>query len=375
MQELCDLEDECSGRRIVDIESLVSAIETAAVCKECKEGTLLLREEGRMGLASQMTFQSVSCGTETEFSTDRKTGRFYPINRSAVFAAKSIGRGYTALSKFCNNLDIPGPMAQRTFEKHSKTGEEDEMADISITIDGTWMKRGHSSLSWQTGKVIDNTICTTKQVALFDHDFRSRLQCCGTETIWLLKKDCVGHLQKRIGRRLRDLKNAYKGRKLPDVKTLGGKDRLTDKRIDLFQKTLRESHQKQQKHGRDEEMKRAIWAILYHSASSEDNPQHQYCPEGETSCCGWQRDQVKRTNDYKHKSPLAPAVVEVIKMCLEGATQNQNESLNSVVWSLCPKESFAGLTTVETACAMAVSRFNDGSHTSVYIITNCGLNP
>ncbi|KAL9982683.1 hypothetical protein ACROYT_G004756 [Oculina patagonica] len=302
MQELCDLEDECSGRRIVDIESLVSAIETAAVCKECKEGTLLLREEGRMGLASQMTFQSVSCGTETEFSTDRKTGRFYPINRSAVFAAKSIGRGYTALSKFCNNLDIPGPMAQRTFEKHSKVTRDAAVSEAKES-----MKAAIDEI---------RQICTTKQVALFDHDFRSRLQCCGTETIWLLKKDCVGHLQKRIGRRLRDLKNAYKGRKLPDVKTLGGKDRLTDKRIDLFQKTLRESHQKQQKHGRDEEMKRAIWAILYHSASSEDNPQHQYCPEGETSCCGWQRDQVKRTNDYKHKSPLAPAVVEVIKPTL-----------------------------------------------------------
>ena len=24
--------------------------------------------------------------------------------------------------------------------------EEDDLADISITIDGTWMKRGHSSL-------------------------------------------------------------------------------------------------------------------------------------------------------------------------------------------------------------------------------------
>lgn len=161
---------------------------------------------------------------------------------------------------------------------------------------------------------------------------------------------------------------------------------MTEKRIDLFQKYYGKAirSNKNNKEG----IKRAIWAILYHSASSEDNPQHQYCPEGETSWCGWQRDQAKGTNDYKHKSPLAPAVVEVIKptfealsadelleRCLEGATQNQNESLNSVVWSLCPKESFAGLTTVETACAMAVSRFNDGSHTSANIMTRCGLNP
>ena len=84
----------------------------------------------------------------------------------------------------------------------------------------------------------------------------------------------------------------------------------------------------------------AIWAILYHSASSDENPQHDHYPEGETSWCGWQRDQAKGTDSYQHKSPLAPAVVAVIRptfealsadelldRCLEGANQNQNESL------------------------------------------------
>jgi len=141
-----------------------------------------------MGLASQMTFQCIGCGEETTFSTDSKTGQFYPINQSAVFAAKSIGHGYAALSRFCNNLDLPGPMAKWTFERHSKQirdaavseakesmsvaveeirqlndCEGDELADIAITIDGTWMKRGHSSLygavfalSSQTDKAIDS---------------------------------------------------------------------------------------------------------------------------------------------------------------------------------------------------------------------------
>jgi len=78
-------------------------------------------------------------------------------------------------------------MAKRSYEKHSKhikdaavleakesmsaavkevqeinNSQEDALADIAITIDGTWMKQGHSSLygavfalSWQTGKVVD----------------------------------------------------------------------------------------------------------------------------------------------------------------------------------------------------------------------------
>ena len=52
----------------------------------------------------------------------------------------------------------------------------------------------------------------------------------------IAKEDCVGHVQKRMGRRLRDLKKTYKQRTLEDGKCIGGKDRLTDERIDLFQK-------------------------------------------------------------------------------------------------------------------------------------------
>ena len=119
-EEIYDLEEDCSGRQIFDLKSLVSGIEQAAVCKNCKEGSLLLREDGRMGLASQMTFKCVECGEETSFNTDCKTGRFFPVNRSAVFASKLIGRGYVALTKVCSTLDIPGPMAKRSYEKHSK---------------------------------------------------------------------------------------------------------------------------------------------------------------------------------------------------------------------------------------------------------------
>ena len=68
---------------------------------------------------------------------------------------------------------------------------------------------------------------------------------------------------------------------------------VTDKKMDIFQKYYGEaihSH-KQNKEG----MRAAIWAMLYHSASSDENPQHAFCPGGEDSWCGWQRDQAKGT--------------------------------------------------------------------------------
>ena len=319
-QEICDLED-CSGRRLFDVESLASAIEQAAVCKECKEGSLVLREDGRMGLASQMTFQCAHCGEETAFSTDCKTGRFYPVNKTAVFASKLIGRGYAGLSKFCSTLDVPGPMAKRTYEKCSKeikdaavleakesmsaaarevrelnNCEDGALADIAITIDGTWMKRGHSSLygavfalPWQTGKVLDyavqskfcyecnywenqderplvdyqrwkaSHICHNNHegssnsmekqgtvdiysrsielnqlryvTMISDGDsknYQSVLELKPYVDVTIVKEDCVGHVQKRMGRRLRDLKKSYGKRKLEDGKPIGGRDRLTD---------------------------------------------------------------------------------------------------------------------------------------------------
>ena len=44
------------------------------------------------------------------------------------------------------------------------------------------------------------------------------------------KLDCVGHVQKRMGKNLLKLKNATKG-KLADGKTVGGRGRLTEKKI------------------------------------------------------------------------------------------------------------------------------------------------
>ena len=52
------------------------------------------------------------------------------------------------------------------------------------------------------------------------------------------KKDkCVGHVQKRVGSRLRKLKDKTKN-KLEDGKSLGGKGRLTNNAIDKLQSAL-----------------------------------------------------------------------------------------------------------------------------------------
>ena len=40
----------------------------------------------------------------------------------------------------------------------------------------------------------------------------------------------------------------------------------------------------------------------------------------------------------------------LLEKCLQGYTQNANESLDSVEWKFCPKTIFLGKATVDTEC-------------------------
>ena len=58
------------------------------------------------------------------------------------------------------------------------------------------------------------------------------------------KEDCIGHVQKPMGAVLRNFKCKCNGVKLDDGKTVGGKGRLMDKRMDEIQTWI--CHPKQQ---------------------------------------------------------------------------------------------------------------------------------
>ena len=92
--------------------------------------------------------------------------------------------------------------------------------------------------------------------------------------------------------------------------------------------------------------------------------------------------------EYKHKGNLPEAVMEAIKpiykdlaktelltKCLEGYTQNANESLNSVIWKYCPKAKNHGLRSVNIAVALAVCTYNDGASTFMAILREMDIQP
>ena len=121
-------------------------------------------------------------------------------------------------------------------------------------------------------------------------------------------------------------------------------------------------------------MSRGVWAILDHYSSTIENPRHSNCPAGESSWCSYQRDLALGTNNHRPiKNPLRPAVREVMvpvferlasKSFLEGCvkcyTQNTNESVHHVIWSMAPKSEYSSPEETSLAVSLAVCQFNSG---------------
>ena len=50
----------------------------------------------------------------------------------------------------------------------------------------------------------------------------------------------------------------------------------------------------------------------------------------------------------------------LLQWCMGGLTQNNNESLNALIWSFAPKRVCSGAKTVKIASSLAASIFNEG---------------
>ena len=135
-------------------------------------------------------------------------------------------------------------------------------------------------------------------------------------------------------------------------------------------------------------MKKAIHASLKHCASSEARPLHDHCPTGSTSWCRYQQDKANRTNLYKQGPGFPLAVIKevkpeyvrlsednLLKKWLHGKTQNQNESLNGMVWQRIPKEVYVGSEKLQLGLYDAVAHFNIGSITLIELFQALGIPP
>ena len=484
-QQLESGERKLTGYRLIDMEQLQDALNSA---HKCKGGRLMLSEDydKRCGLKSSLHLKCSSCQKKTSFSTSKnvatKRGRSFDANRRAVLSALHQGVGFRGLESFCALLNLPcldkksyykqmnsivstiknaaskemssaGKRLRQMLEKDEIVTEE-SLLDIAVSFDGTWAKRGHSSLfgvvfviSVDSGEALDfhvlskfckscsiwenkksndpakyeewkaehESVCTANfkgssqamemegalimwRRSVEKHNMRYKFMVSDGdsksfdavsaskvygEDFLMEKIDCVGHVQKRMGKRLLNLKATHK-EKLADGKTLGGRGRLTEAVIKKIQQyyglAIRQNAVRnaaptdQEKNVAQYQMKKNIIAILHHLIKRTDaTRQHFYCPRGSESWCAWQRDAADGTKSYRDTNCLPEAFFEVLKpifldlssdrllaRCILGATQNPNESINSLVWARCSKHKFHGLPAIQFAASAAVLHFNGG---------------
>ena len=139
------------------------------------------------------------------------------------------------------------------------------------------------------------------------------------------KRECIGHVQKRVGTGPRKLKRGNPG--------LGRRGKVTDGTIDKLQNYYGIAIRSDV--GNLAGMKKAIHASLMHCASSESRPLHDHCPPGSTSWCRYQQDKANKTSLYKQGAGLPLPVISKLKpeyvrlshdslleKCLHGKTQN-----------------------------------------------------
>ena len=97
-----------------------------------------------------------------------------------------------------------------------------------------------------------------------------------------------------------------------------------------------------------------IWAIYHHMImvppEGSVESQHSYCPNDDKTWCNYHKDKIFNINIYD-RSKYLPFVFrgelheiftrlsssDLLNACQRELTQNQNESINNMIWSKCPK--------------------------------------
>ena len=103
------------------------------------------------------------------------------------------------------------------------------------------------------------------------------LQILNTDSIEIIKLECVGYYQERVGTRLRNLKKKEKG--------LGGRCRLTDTTIDRLQ-NYEGVASYSPKRWKPASYEINFLVSLFHVVSNEDSLHHYpHCPNGSDSWC------------------------------------------------------------------------------------------
>lgn len=382
--------DALSGYRLIDV-SILADVFYQLSCPECFATNSIKLEdvnERKKGLVRFMRLNCEYCPYTNDFFTSKEVERKPPVNKNkgggkymdvnirAVYGCRAIGVGHKQLQKLCGYLDMPEPMSNDKYDNisnHIKDAArvvaersmsdaaneirgDNETADASVSVDGTWQRKGFTStngvitaISVDTGKVLDVSIlsksckgCTSMQsieksdperYAGWKASHNCNLNYAGSSPNMekvgaenMFKRSVKKHglyYTKFYGdgdsKAFSAVENIYgptkklkkyecighyqkrvgtRLRKLKRViKGLGGRGRLTDAKIDILQNYF--GIALRQNVGNLSSMEDACMASMYHVAEYHDK-----CPKGDNTWCQFQKDKLEGTTLHKSKGGL-----------------------------------------------------------------------
>lgn len=172
------------GYRMIDFLTVFTAISQVVVCKKCKSD-VEFTGTGMRGLGFKIV---ITCKEYDKVIVSNCSfiAKAYEINRRIILAMRLIGVGLHGIRKFCAFMDLPRPIFHSFYdsvvkyihdgaemmceqsmkragqEEKGKPDESSNSGGIAVSDDGSWRKRGFSSLfgfvsliGWKTGKVVD----------------------------------------------------------------------------------------------------------------------------------------------------------------------------------------------------------------------------
>lgn len=176
--------DPTFGYHLVNFVTVFTAISNVVVCKVC-HSEVKFTESSKRGLRFKIVVSCDNCDKK-EIPNSPFIKNAYEINRRIILAMRLLGVGLQGIRKFCAFMELPRPVFQSVYDtiienisaasevvsknsmsnaaKEEKriSSENGETNGITVSGDGSWRKRGFSSLyglvsliGWHTGKLID----------------------------------------------------------------------------------------------------------------------------------------------------------------------------------------------------------------------------
>ena len=186
--------------------SILRSVLAKCKCEICHESIELVDYESlRAGLSHKLSLQCKNCGVIETFhssSTGKKVDpgsgarrTMFDVNLRSVLAFREIGKGHNAMNTFTGLMNLAKPISKTQYDKVNdklfqvyqdtalysceeaatetiqKIDEKDPygITDCQVSVDGSWQKRGHTSLngvvtviSKENGKCLDHIVLSKK---------------------------------------------------------------------------------------------------------------------------------------------------------------------------------------------------------------------